>query len=413
MPEAPDNLDPILVRGLTQPRLSRRGFLQAGTLGAALSVAACAAPGQKKKAQSSSQSSSFWANQKMHHKLNFANQSHYIDQGADSTLNQFARKYGIQVNYKEIIESDESWFAKVQPELSAGQATGWDLAILGGDHFMSDMIKLGYLTELDHARIPNFANVSNNFKNGPWDPGNRFSMPWQSGMAGIMYNPDKIKKPITSWNDLQNPALKGKVSMMDDVMELPIAALLAVGADPTKSTPTDWKKAAAWLKKQRGAGIVREYTQTTYTTDMLNGNLWACQAYSGDAYQLRLSGAKFEFVIPDEGAPQWVDNMVIPAKAANPVDAIMWMNWIYQPEMAAKLEEALNYFCPVPAAQHLVAQQAAKATGKTKQRLSELSKSALSFPTAKDLAKAHPFPVFETSAKFKQWSDIFTPIYQS
>jgi spermidine/putrescine transport system substrate-binding protein len=405
--------DDVLLRGMTLPRVSRRGFLKAGSLAAVLGVAACAAPAQKSSATASGSGTSFWKSQKLHHRLNFANQSNYIDHGSNSTLDQFTAKTGIKVNYREVIESDETWFAKVQPELAGGQATGWDLAVLGGDHYMTDLIKLGYLTELDHSLIPNFANVSATFKNPPWDPGNRYTMPWQSGFSGIMYNPDKVPHPITSWNDLQDPALKGRVSMMDDIMQLPMAALLAIGVDPNKSTESDWKKALTWLNKQRSAGIVREYTQTSYSSDMLNGNLWACQAYSGDAYQLSLSGAKFKFVMPKEGVPQWVDNMVIMSKAANPLDAITWMNWIYRPDMAARLEEALNDISPVSQTRAYIAKDARAATGKKKTALNSLESSAESFPSAAQLKKAYPLMAFSSEKQFQTFSSMFTPVWQS
>ena len=132
-----------------------------------------------------------------------------------------------------------------------------------------------------------------------YDRGNVYTMAWQSGMTGIGYDPKRVGKKITSWNDLQDPALKGKIGMFADNEDLPTAALFAVGVNPETSTEADWQKAADWLKKQQP--LVRKYYDQGYIDALSKGDIWASMAYSGDIFQANLSGATLEFVDSGRG----------------------------------------------------------------------------------------------------------------
>src|SRR5206468_9540041 len=137
------------------------------------------------------------------------------------------------------------FFATIRPSLQAKQDTGWDIVVLTNNSpVLSDMFQFGWLIPLDHTRMPNFdANASSLVKNPTWDPGNKYTMAWQSGFTAIGYNTDAIKRTIDSAQDLFDPAFKGKVGMMSDPQELGSVGLLAIGVEPAKSTPADWQRA--------------------------------------------------------------------------------------------------------------------------------------------------------------------------
>ena len=92
-------------------------------------------------------------------------------------------------------------------------------------------------------------------------------------------------REITSVKDLWDPAFKGKVGMMADDTELGSVGMLALGIDPAKSTPADWKRAADLLRKQRDEGIVRQYYDQSYIKALEDGDTWISQAWSGDIFQ--------------------------------------------------------------------------------------------------------------------------------
>jgi spermidine/putrescine transport system substrate-binding protein len=418
MPDHSNDLPPDILRGLTQPRVSRRGFLQAGGLTAlAAGLAACGVSGAKKGPTGSAATKaalSFWDKQKKTGEFVFANWPLYIDVSGKSdhpSLDLFTKQTGIKVTYKEVIQDDASFFGKVQPELAAGQSTGYDLMVITNGFYLDKLKELNYLIPLDHSRMPNFdAHASGLVKNPSFDPGNQYTMAWQSGMTGIGYDPKKVGRKITSWQDLQDPKLRGKIGMFGDNQDLPNCALLAVGVAPEKSTEADWQKAANWLKKQQP--LVRKYYDQGYIDSLSRGDLWASMAWSGDIYQANLGGGNLEFVIPDEGAVIWTDNMCIPKFAQHPLDAMTYMDFVYKPEIAAMLAEYINYITPVKDVQPIIRADAAKAKGSDKKDLNYLASSPLIFPAQSDFAKLHRYRVLSTSEE-DTWNKIFEPIYQS
>ncbi len=423
MPLQPTPPAPWL-RGLTERRCSRRGLLRAALGAAALApLTACSVPGARKPvpgtaAEIAAAVGDFWTGRKKKGRLSFANYTQYIDtdpgdQGRHPTLEAFTRETGIKVSYDEVIDDSASWFGKIQPEFASGQGIGYDLMVLGGDSYLTKYIELGYLAPLDHSRLSNFAEYGGaTFKNSSFDRGNVYTVPWQSGMTGIGYDPAKVGRKITSWQDLLDPKLRGKVGMWNDAVQMGNIALLAVGVDPETSTHADWRKAAAWLREQRDAGLVRSYSTATYQSSLQRGDLYASLVYSGDVFQANRSGSRLEFVIPDEGGLLWTDNLCIPSTAAHPVDALTYMDYVYRPEVAAKISETVQFVCPVPAAQPVIQRDAAAATGKLRSLLGSLSTSPLVFPTKADEAKLRHLRVLDETEE-RQWNALFEPIYQS
>jgi spermidine/putrescine transport system substrate-binding protein len=412
---------PDLLRGLTSSRLSRRRALQIGGLSAlGMTLAACGIPG----AQSSklglraarAEIDKFWATHQKTGHLNFGNWPLYIDVGAKSkndhpSIDLFTKQTGIKVRYLEDIQANDTFFAKIQPQLAAQQSTGYDIIVITNGTYLDKLMQLDYLTPLDQNRMPNFYQYSSALvRDTSYDRGNVYTMAWQSGMTGIGYDPKRVGKKITSWNDLMDPALKGKIGMFADNEDLPTSALFAVGVNPETSTLADWKKAAAWLHKQQP--LVRKYYDQTYIDALSKGDIWASMAYSGDIFQANLSGTNLEFVIPDEGAGIWTDNMCIPQHASNPVDAMTWMDFVYQPNVAAMLAEGINYITPVPDAQAYILKDAKAATGADRKTLEYLATSPLIFPTADEFSKLHRYRVLDKAEQLV-WNNLFEPVYQS
>jgi spermidine/putrescine transport system substrate-binding protein len=422
MPEYPIDQPPAdLLRGLTQSRVSRRGFLQAGGFTAlAATLAACGVSGAKKGATGSAASQAaktFWEKQHKTGRLDFANWPLYMDVSATNkndhpSLDLFTKQTGIKVTYREVIQENASFFGKIQPELAAGSGTGYDIIVITNGIYLEKLISLGYLVALDQSRMPNFnANASDLVKNPSYDKGNTYTMAWQSGITGIGYDPKKVGHKITSWQDLQDSKLRGKIGMFGDTLDMPGCALLAVGVNPETSTESDWHKAASWLKKQQP--LVRKYYEQDYIDPLSKGDIWASMAWSGDIFQANASGANLEFVVPDEGALIWTDNMCIPQHAAHPLDAMTYMDFVYKPDIAAMLTDGINYITPVPGAQAILKQDAADSTSKDdKDYYTNLSESPLIFPKTADYAKLHRYRVL-TNDEEKTWNNIFEPIYQS
>ena len=413
--EVPVFVDPSFLRGLTERRISRRQALQG--MGAVSLGAFLAACGIGSKPAAVTHENWVWDKATKAGTINFANWPLYIDTAQDDngnttypSLKQFTKDTGIKVTYSEPIQDNPSFFAKVAPTLQQGQSIGYDIIVVTNGIQLTDYMAKHWLTELDPAKLPNFYKyASPRLQKRSFDPGNRFTIPWQSGFTGIGYDPNKTGREITSIQDLWDPKFAGKVGMFDNTEDTGNLALLALGIDPEKSKASDWQKAAAKLKQQRDSGIVRKYYDQSYIKALSAGDTWISMAWSGDIYQANLSAGNedLKFVVPKEGGLIWTDNMTIPLHADHPLDAITYMDYVYQPAVAAMLAESINYITPVPDAKQVIEQDAAQATdASTKAALQATAESHLVFPSAAEFNKVYYYRVLNASEK-DQWNNIF------
>ncbi|MFG2078672.1 polyamine ABC transporter substrate-binding protein [Nonomuraea maritima] len=396
------------MRGMTQPRTRRDIFKLAGASAAGLALAACGVQGQKAAPPKADAVADFWAKQQKHGKVVFANWPEYMPEDK-GPLEKFKADTGISYEYKEVIQENAEFFGKADPVLRAGQPLGYDIVVMTNGVQLQHMIDLGYVVPLDHSKLPNFqANAGQKYKERAYDPGNKYTVPYTSGVTGIAYNTNYIKDDLTSIEALFDPKYKGRVGMMADAQEIGNFGMISLGIAPETSTEADWRKAGEKLKAQRDAGIVRKYYDQSYIDAVSKGDLWISMAWSGDVFQRQLAGEPVKFYVPEEGGTIWTDNMLIPKGAANPVDAIMLMDYLYQPAVAAELDEFIQYVTPVPAVQDLLREKAASATGEEKKTLEEMVASPLMFPSDEEYAKLHSYTPLTT-----QQEQVFNPIFQS
>jgi spermidine/putrescine transport system substrate-binding protein len=412
--------DPALLRGLTQRRVTRRELFKyagvgAGALTFSSVLAACGVSGtaNKPRATSSADLSKIYGNGTPAGQLNFANWEDYIDvnsKGDSPSLQQFTKQTGIKVNYKTVIPDNDPFLARIIPVLQAGQDTGYDLMVLTNGGGIERMLSLGFATPLDHKYLPKWeANADPKTKNPAYDPGNQYTVAWQSGFTGLAYNSKVVTTPPTSFKDLLNPAYKGRVGLFGNDQDLPCPALVSLGFDVQTSTPDQWQQAADMVKSAKDAHIIRKFYDQSYIDALELGDTVISQAWSGDVFiasaPKEFGGDGFpelKFVFPSEGPIYWHDNMVIPLHAQHPVDAITYMNYVYDPEVAATMADFIWYVSPVPAARDVVLNKLEDPT---------VANSPLIFPTEADLAQAKEYKVFKSADEKDQWDGIWQPIY--
>jgi len=340
--------------------------------------------------------------------LNFANWPLYIDRAGKRrpTITDFEKASGATVNYQEVIQDNQSFFGQIREPLSQGQAIEWDLIVVT-DWMIAKMIRLGYLETLDHSKLPNFeANAAGIYKDPSYDPGNQHSVPWQSGITGIGYNPELTGREITSFNDLFDPEFEGKVGMFTEMYDTMNLTLLGLGVTPQDATNEDAEAARDKLIEQRDAGIVRKYYGNEYADALVREDIALTMAWSGDIFQLQFDKPELQFVVPDEGGILWVDNLAIPQNAPNPIDAMQFMDFVYDPEIAAQITGWVNYICPVPAAKDLLLTQ-----GEDDPYYKQVAESPLVFPTPEMEARLHHYKTLSEEDE-AVWNDLFGEVVQ-
>jgi spermidine/putrescine transport system substrate-binding protein len=317
--------------------------------------------------------------------VNWSNWPEYIDVDdktkARPTLAAFTKSTGIKVNYTEDYNDNDEFFAKVKPQLAAGQDTGRDVWC-STDWMVARLIRLGWVQELDQANVPNARNVVASLADVEYDKGRKYSLPWQSGFTGIAYNPKSTggKKVESIDQLLTDPALKGKVTLLTEMRDTVGMVLLAQGKDPASFTDADFDAALAELTKAKDSGQLRGFTGNEYGKPLASGDTAACLAWTGDVVQLQADNPALGYVLPTTGHMLWSDNFVIPNQAKHKKNAEKLIDYYYDPKVMATVEDYVNYIAPVKGAKEALA-----ATDPT------VAKNPLIFPSAEVQAASHVF----------------------
>jgi spermidine/putrescine transport system substrate-binding protein len=341
---------PPLTLPLLRGTLSRRTlFRGAGAVGLGTLLAACGTEAQAPRAAAERSAEDLSDKEKV---VNWSNWPEYIDvddaTGGHPTLEAFTEKTGITVNYTEDVNDNNEFFAKVQPQLSAGQDTGRDLWV-STDWMVARLVRLGWVQELDKANIPNADNIDASLADVEFDPGRRFSLPWQSGFVGIGYNPDATGgKKIESIDQLlTDPSLKGRVTLLTEMVDTVGMVLLALGKDPADFSDADFEEAIGEMTKARDAGQIRSFTGNEYTSGLASGEIAACLAWTGDVVQLRADNPRLGYVLPANGHMLFSDNFVVPNQAQHKKNAETLIDYYYDPKVMADVAAWVNYIPPV------------------------------------------------------------------
>jgi spermidine/putrescine-binding protein len=259
----------------------------------------------------------------------------YIDK---EVIKEFEAKHNVRV-VEENFPSNEVMISK----LKAGGG-GFDL-IVPSDYMIASMLQDNLLLKLPKAKIPNLANLTERFQKVEYDPTLEFTVPYMWGTTGFAYNSKKISNPPKSWKEffdttVVQPANK-RISLLDDPREVIGAALKASGHSLNSVAPEELSQA-----KQKLAGLkplISRFDTMSYKDLLASGDLWIAQAYSGDVIRMQASNPELKYVIPEDGATLWVDNLAIPKDAPNPELAAEFINFVMTPEINKRIALSIHY----------------------------------------------------------------------
>ena len=374
---------------LLAAELTRRRFLRgAGASALSLSalIAACGGGGLESGAPSTTaaEEAKAIAKGEVAKELSVSNWPLYIDVNENTkrrpTLDNFKREYGTTVKYTEEINDNTEFFGKVRQQLAQGSSGGRDIVVLT-DWMAARMIQLGYAQKLDRGELPNVeANLRDALSAPGFDPTREFTVPWQTGMTGLVYRRDLVKGDLTSVEDLFDPGFKGKVTFLTEMRDSVGLVMLGEGADPAKDGTDPALAAIEKIDKASRDGQIRRFTGNDFSKDLLKGDAWVSVGWSGDAIQLQADNPDIRFVQPEEGFMLWSDNMLVPVGAPQPYTAQKFIDYVYDPKVQANIAAYVNYVTPVDGVKAVLAEQDP-----------ELAENPLIFPEDSDLERARIF----------------------
>jgi spermidine/putrescine transport system substrate-binding protein len=316
--------------------------------------------------------------------LRFANWPLYIDIDEATkkrpTLEAFTKQTGIAVQYFEEINDNAEYFAKVQGPLAQGRGIDRDIFVFtDNSRFPGVLIEQGWVQKLDKELIPNISNLIDAQASPPFDPEREYSLPWQSGMTGIAWNED-LTGPVESIEQLfEDPKLKGKVSMLMELADSVGLVMLANGDDTAEVTDETFGRAVDRIQAAVDSGQIVRFTGNDFAQPLTSGQLAAAVAWSGDMIQLLADNPKLKWAVPTDGGMIWTDNMFIPTGGSVPT-ASTYMNYVYDPAVAAKIAAYVNYVTPVKGAK-----------AELEQTDRETAENTLIFPDEELLSTLHQY----------------------
>ncbi|MBR5614172.1 MAG: extracellular solute-binding protein [Clostridia bacterium] len=269
--------------------------------------------------------------------LKVYNAGEYID---DSLVTAFEEEYGCKVIY-ETFDSNESMYTKVM----SGEK--YDI-IIPSDYMIERLAKEKFLQEIDKDRLKNLGNIMPRLMNQPFDPENKYSIPYFWGNVGILYDKTVVKTEDleAGWEVLRNPAYKDNIYMYNSERDSFMIALKALGYSLNTSDRAELDRAYKWLVEQKER-VNPIYMGDEVIDSMIAGNKAMAIVYSGDAAYIMSENENLGFYTPQSGTNLWIDGMVITNECKNDDLAYKWIDFMLEPQNASLNSETVGYSSPV------------------------------------------------------------------
>lgn len=323
--------------------------------------------------------------------LEVYNWGEYISTGTDGSLDviaEFEKLTGIKVHYTNFANNEEMY-----TKIKEG-GVQYDI-VIPSDYMIARMIEEQMLEKLDFSNIPNYVLIGEEYKNLEYDALNQYSVPYMSGIVGLIYNVKKVKTPPTSWSALWDVTLRNDILMFDNPRDAFGIALLKLGYSINTVNPDEIAEAAQALKDQKE--LVQAYVMDQIFNKMEGNEAAIAPYYAGDAIIMMRENPDLRFVIPEEGTNYFVDAMVIPKGTQHKAEAEMFINFMCQVDISAANANFIGYSTPVIAARDLL-------------ELSE-QEMAWAYPDEEIMAKTQVFthlPQTTNELMSRYWSEIKT-----
>ena len=311
--------------------------------------------------------------------LKVYNASEYID---ETTIADFEKEFAIKVEYAEF-ENNEAMYDEI-----VNNPNAYDV-LVPSDYTIDRLIKEGKLSKLDKSKVPNLANVAEEYLKPAYDTNNDYVVPYMVGTLGILYNKNQLKAPVDSWAVLFDSQYNGKVLLLNSQRDTIGATLKMLGYSLNSNDDTELAQAKAQLKT--ATSIAAAYNESEEIRDkMVAGEGVLGVVYSGDAKTAIDRNPHLAYVIPQEGANKWVDGFVIMKNTQHLEAAQKFINFMCRPNIAVRNMTKIGYTSPIKGA------------------WAEFGGNKIMFPTAEELDRCEAFlyDAQATQKYIKLWSEV-------
>ena len=272
--------------------------------------------------------------------INVYNWGEYISDGSEGSMDvnaEFTKRTGIKVNYNNY-DTNENMYAKLKSD-----GVSFDI-VIPSDYMIERLIAEGMLQKIDFSNIPNYKYIDAKYKGLYFDPEDAYSVPYNVGMVGLIYNTKLVKEAPTSWSVMWDEQYKGKILMFDNPRDAFGIAQKLLGQSFNTTDEAEWQAAAEKLKEQKP--VLQGYVMDDIFRKMENGEAAIAPYYAGDFITMYDNNPDLAFVYPQEGVNVFVDSICIPKNAKNKAAAEAYINFLLDPDIAVENANYLGYATP-------------------------------------------------------------------
>lgn len=272
--------------------------------------------------------------------INVYNWGEYISDGSDDSMDvnaQFEKETGIKVNYTTF-DSNENMYNKLK-----GGGANYDI-VIPSDYMIARLISEGLVQKIDFSNVPNYENIMDKYKNLYFDPDNEYSVPYNVGMVGVIYNTKKVEGTPDSWDLLWNEKYKGQIMNFNNPRDAFAVAQFKLGISINSTDTGDWERAYEELKKQKP--LVQSYVMDEVFNKMESGEAAIAPYYAGDFLTMYDNNPDLAFYYPKEGMNIFVDSVCIPTSSHNKEAAELYINFLLREDVAMANAEYICYATP-------------------------------------------------------------------
>jgi spermidine/putrescine transport system substrate-binding protein len=261
----------------------------------------------------------------------------WIDDEIQSVFAAFTEEYGVNVTYVTYDSTEEA-----VANLRAGKV--YDVVVVANE-VLPQLIAEGLLAEIDYRNVPNLKNISLNFRDLAYDPGNKHSIPYSWGTTGLVVRTDLVAEPVVRWADLWDPRYAGRVAIWETTPRFALgAALKSLGYSVNSEDPVELEAALEKLIEHKASIIWLDKDDgLTSAPWLIKGKAVMALGWSQDVWAAQEESEAIAYVLPQEGTVLWGDNFVVPASSPNQKTAELFLDFVQRPEIAAQIIKA-NYY---------------------------------------------------------------------
>lgn len=251
-------------------------------------------------------------------------------------LEQFQAETWVCVLYTTYDSTEEA-----EATIKAGEIP-FDVAVIEND-VIPELAMDGLLAKIDRHNVPNFKNISPNFRDLVFDPENRYSVPYSCGTTGLLVRSDLAPAPVTRWADLWGPRYRGKIVMRKQGNETITIGLKSLGYPVNSEDPAQLEEALARLLELKKWVTFADVEKEAAVAPLLDGSATILVGWTGDAIYAHQENAAIQYVLPAEGMMLWGDSLVISAKSSQIETAELFLDFILRPDIGAQIITAYSY----------------------------------------------------------------------